>query len=426
MRVCVYGLWHLGCVTAACLARAGHAVVGLDLDAARIARLRNGEPPIFEPGLADLTRSEQEAGRLRFDDLPESADADVVWVTFDTPVDEHDRPQPALVTDEVTAILDHLSDDCLVLISSQLPVGSTRRLTKIAAERGRSISFAYSPENLRLGRAIEVFLRPDRVVVGLEKEADRAKVSALLAPFTDNILWMGIEAAEMTKHAVNAFLATSIAFMNEVASICESVGADAKEVERALRSEERIGPRAYLSPGGAFAGGTLARDIATLADLGPELALIPAVRESNSRHRQWELRKLRERYSDLANREIAILGLTYKPGTDTLRRSAAVELALALAGEGAHVRAFDPAIAALPDEIGRHVGLAGSAEIALNTADAVVLETAWPQFRALAWDRLLAAMRDRTVIDPNWFLFDLLRGRERVSYAAVGLPWRHR
>jgi UDPglucose 6-dehydrogenase len=425
MRVCVYGLWHLGCVTAACLARAGHAVVGLDLDAINIGRLRNNQPPIFEPGLGELIRTEQAAGRLRFEHDLRAADAEIVWIAFDTPVDDDDRPQPAIVLDKVVALLDHVADGCLVLISSQLPVGSTRRLATIAGERGRRISFAYSPENLRLGLAIEAFSRPDRIVVGLESEVDRAKVAALLAPFTDNIVWMGIEAAEMTKHAINAFLATSVAFMNEVASICESVGADAKEVERGLKSEKRIGPGAYLSPGGAFAGGTLARDIATLASLQSELVLIPAVRESNRRHRSWEMRKLRERYADLAGRDIAILGLTYKPGTDTLRRSAAVELAVALASEEARVRAFDPAVATLPAEIAGHIKLAGSAELALDSADGVVLATAWPEFRDLAWDRLLPTMRDPTVIDPNWSLSHILRNRPDVSYAAVGLPWRH-
>jgi UDPglucose 6-dehydrogenase len=153
--------------------------------------------------------------------------------------------------------------------------------------------------------------------------------------------------------------------------------------------------------------------------------LIPAVRESNRRHRSWEMRKLRERYADLAGRDIAILGLTYKPGTDTLRRSAAVELAVALASEEARVRAFDPAVATLPAEIASHIKLAGSAELALDSADGVVLATAWPEFRDLAWDRLLPTMRDPTVIDPNWSLSHILRNRPDVSYAAVGLPWRH-
>jgi UDPglucose 6-dehydrogenase len=426
MRVCVYGLWHLGCVTAACLARAGHMIVGLDPNVATVAALRRGEPPIFEPGLAELSRAEQAAGRLRFEhDLSSAGAADIVWITFDTPVDDDDRPQPMLVIDSVVGLLEHITDGSLVLISSQLPVGSTRRLAKIGAERGRRISFGYAPENLRLGRAIEVFSRPDRFVVGLEMGTDKARIKELLVPFTENIVWMGLEAAEMTKHAINAFLATSVAFMNEVASICESVGADAKEVERGLKSEERIGPSAYLSPGGAFAGGTLARDVATLAGLRPELVLIPAVEASNRRHRSWEIGKLRERYPTLAGREIAILGLTYKPGTDTLRRSPGVELAFALSREEARVRAFDPVIRTLPDEIAPHIKLAESAELALRSADAVVLATAWPEFRSLEWDRLLATMRDPTVIDPNWSMSHILREHPTVSYAAVGLPWRH-
>src|SRR5262249_33740473 len=155
--------------------------------------------------------------------------ADVIWVTFDTPVDDNDMPQPEFVFDKVLAILDHLGDGTLVMISSQLPVGTTRRLSMATAKLGRNISFGYSPENLRLGQAIEVFSRRERVVIGLEKEADRGKVSALFAPLTTNVVWMGIEAAEMTKHAINAFLATSVAFMNEVATVCERVGADAKE-----------------------------------------------------------------------------------------------------------------------------------------------------------------------------------------------------
>src|SRR5262249_41252778 len=156
------------------------------------------------------------------------------------------------------------------------------------------------------------FTKPDRVIVGLQDEADRGKVTELLAPFTSRIEWMGIESAEMTKHAINAFLATSVSFMNEVAAICEQVGANAKEVERGLTSEERIGPRAYLSPGGPFAGGTLARDLTTLQDLGRRFrvptTLVEAVHGSNAAHRSWPLRKLSERLEPLADKRIAILG----------------------------------------------------------------------------------------------------------------------
>jgi UDPglucose 6-dehydrogenase len=431
MRVCVYGLWHLGSVTAACLAQGGHQVVGIDPDPATIAGFGEGRPPLFEPGLEDLIRNGKEAGRLDFarDEPRAFAEAEVLWVTFDTPVDDNDVPNVAAVTDPVLATLASLPERCLVLVSSQVPVGTTRRLAEAARSAGRNLTFGYSPENLRLGKAIDVFTHPDRVVVGLQTDEDRGKVAELLAPFTTNILWVGLEAAEMIKHAVNAFLATSVTFMNEIAAISEKVGANAKEVEQGLKTESRIGPKAYLSPGSAFAGGTLARDVTTLADLARRnavpSALMPAILESNSRHGQWAFRKLKERFGSLAGRRIAVLGLTYKPGTSTLRRSNAVELALLMSGEGAQVVAFDPALTELPPEIAPRIELAGSAEAAVNKADAVVLATAWPDFRTLDWPKLLSSMRAPTVIDANWFLADVMRARGDVAYAAVGLPWRN-
>ena len=433
MRICVFGVWHLGCVTAACLAQAGHNVVGLDSDTQTIERLRRAEPPLFEPGLKESIAAGLASHRLRFetDAARAVAEAEVVWVTFDTPVDDNDVPQISAVVDPVTALIGLLPDRCLVLVSSQVPVGTTRRLAEAAARLGRTgLTFGYSPENLRLGKAIAVFTQPDRVVVGLQSEADRAKVSALLAPFTTNIVWMGLEAAEMTKHAINAFLAASIAFMNEVAAICEQVGADAKEVERGLKSEQRIGPGAYLSPGGAFAGGALARDIMTLSDLarhrGVPAALVSAVRESNASHHSWALRKLKEKLVPLAGRRVSLLGLTYKPGTNTLRRSAAVELALALRAEGATVAAFDPAVRVLPDDLIGRIELMSSAAEALTGADAAVVATPWSEFRDLPWSDLIAAMASATVVDANWFLAPALRNHPGIAYAAVGLPWPSR
>jgi UDPglucose 6-dehydrogenase len=430
MRVCVFGLWHLGCVTAACLARGGHHVVALDRDAEQIARLRKAEMPLFEPGLQDLVTEGLANGRLQFESETAVAlrDVDVLWVTFDTPVDEDDVPQLAAVLDPVSALLADLPDDCLVLMSSQLPVGTTRRLAQAAEAAGHRLTFGYSPENLRLSRAIEVFTRPDRVVVGLQSVADRDKVSALLAPFTDRIVWMELESAEMTKHAINAFLATSVVFMNEVATICESVGADAKEVEIGLKSEQRIGPGAYLSPGGAFAGGTLARDVTTLSDIGRAsgvpLRLVPAVRESNNAHRAWALRKLEEKLRPLAGRRIALLGLTYKPGTSTLRRSSAVELALTLSARGARVAAYDPAVDKLASDLEQAIDLAASPDQAIARADAVVLATPWPQFRELAWPQLLSSMAERIVVDANWHLAAALKDYPGIAYVAVGRPWR--
>ena len=429
MRVCVLGLWHLGCVTAACLARGGHTVVASDPDIPLVARLRRAEPPLLEPGLAELLGDGLSKNRLRFEvaSAETVSGAEVFWVAFDTPVDEDDVAQISAVIDPVMTLIPSLPDHCLVLVSSQLPVGTTRKLVNAAALKGRpDVTFGYIPENLRLGKAIEVFTKPDRVVVGLQYETDRAKVAALLAPFTDNIVWMSIESAEMTKHAINGFLATSVVFMNELATICEQVGADAKEVESGLKSETRIGPGAYLSPGGPFSGGTLARDVTTLSDLGKALrvpvSLISAVRQSNKEHRLWALRKLKQQVGPLSGKRIAILGLTYKPGTSTLRRSGAIELAHALRREGALVIGFDPAVGELPGDVCEVLTLASSATQAIAGVDAAVLSTPWPEFRTLDWTSLLTSMASPNVIDAGWFLAPLLKHRPDVRYAAVGLP----
>jgi UDPglucose 6-dehydrogenase len=248
MKVCVVGLWHLGTVTAACLAFAGHEVVGLDFDSEIVQKLQAGQPPLYEPDLAELVQQGIAQGRLRFcteiiDALPGPK---VVWVTYDTHVDEEDRANVDFVMDRVRRLFPLLAQGSLVLISSQLPVGTTGRLEKAYAGAfpDKSVTFGYSPENLRLGKAVYAFSRPDRVVVGVRNPNDRQRVTELFAPFTERIEWMSVESAEMSKHALNAFLATSITFINEIATLCEQVGADAKEVERGLKSDVRVGPRA--------------------------------------------------------------------------------------------------------------------------------------------------------------------------------------
>jgi UDPglucose 6-dehydrogenase len=430
VKVCVYGLWHLGTVTAACLAAAGHDVTGLDDDGEALRALASGIPPLFEPGLEDLLADGLAAGRLHFTSDPIVAlrDADVLWVAFDTPVDEEDCAEPAFVESHVEAIWGQLAPNTLVLISSQLPVGSTARLEAAfrVAHPLAEVSFAYSPENLRLGKAIEVFTSPDRVVVGVRSEADKRRAAELLAPITDRIEWMSVESAEMTKHAINAFLATSVAFMNELSTVCEKVGADAKEVERGLKSESRIGGRAYLAPGAAIAGGTLARDLGFLADVGHRVGLatplVDGVRAANEAHRGWARRRVAEHLSDLQGRVIGVLGLTYKPGTDTLRRSGAVETCLWLRAQGADVHAHDPAVRELPVELRDAILLVDSASDLVKGLDALIVATEWPEYRQLDADQVTASMKQPIVVDANGFLRDRLGADPRVTYLAVGVP----
>jgi UDPglucose 6-dehydrogenase len=407
MKVCVFGLWHLGTVTAACLASLGHEVTGLDFDSATISRLNRGEPPLHEPGLADLVRQGIDSGALEFTTDARQAlrDAAVVWVTFDTPVDDDDRADTEFVMKQIESIFDHLGQGTLVLVSSQLPAGSIRRLEQTRP----GVMFACSPENVRLGKAIDVFLKPDRIVAGARSEEAREIVTKLLDPLHAPIEWMSVESAEMTKHALNAFLATSVAFINEIAVICESTGADAREVARGLKTDARIGPRAYLSPGGAFAGGTLARDIEFLKSLR-QLPLITAVKTSNDQHKNWTRSKLLEVLGSVKNKTIAVWGLTYKPGTDTLRRSTAIELCRWLVSQGARARAHDPAVKSLPGDL--DVTLCASPREAVESAVALVVATEWPEYRSAD---LPAGI---VVIDPNGFI----GSRSGVRYYAVGKP----
>jgi UDPglucose 6-dehydrogenase len=430
----VVGLWHLGSVTAACLAEAGNDVLGVDPDPSVIRGLADGVPPVSEPGLAELLSST--AAHLRFSADPQSlAGVTRAWVTFDTPVDDDDNADVEWVLSHAEELLAPLAEDALVIVSSQLPVGSVAQLqARCAARRGdRGLRFACVPENLRLGSALESFRAPDRFVAGVRSEEDRRELAELLAPFSANVEWMRVESAEMTKHALNGFLATSVAFINEVASICESVGADAAEVSRGLKSERRIGPRAYLAPGDAFAGGTLARDIGFLRGLAERHGLpahvFAGVADGNAAHRHWTRRKLMELLGGdaggeraLAGATVAVWGLTYKPGTDTLRRSGAVELCRWLADAGVVVRAHDPAVDALPAELAGDVELCSRALDAATGADVLVMCTAWPDYAEVPGEDILSVMAQAAIIDPTGALQDSVGHQPHVRYIRVGAP----
>jgi UDPglucose 6-dehydrogenase len=424
MRVVVFGLWHLGCVTAACLAAAGKRVVGLDPDAGVVARLEEGLPPIQEPELTELIAAGRREGRLSFtaDAAVALADADVLWVTFDTPVDDRDEADVASVRARLEAIRAALRPGTLVVVSSQVPVGFTRSLAKDWTSLG--LTFAYSPENLRLGKAVAAFQAPERVIVGLTDATDRPRLEELFRPYGRRLEWMSVESAEMTKHAINAFLATSVSFINELARLCERIGADAREVERGLRTEGRIGPRAYLSPGPAFAGGTLARDLRFLAGFGKDLGiatpLMRGVLASNEAHKQWLRERIGELMVGVAQPVVAVLGLTYRPGTDTLRRSASVELCAWLHGRGIRVQAHDPAIRALPPELQATIALCETPRQALAGADLAVVATEWPDYRALVPGDLADRMRKARVIDQTWFLAESMARAPGIQYFAPG------
>ncbi len=425
----MFGLWHLGSVTAACLAEVGHDVVGVDYDSSNVNALNQGEAPLFEPGLDKMIDNAIKKGNLCFTEKARDviSDVEVLWVTFDTPVEDDDQADVEYVLDKIKAVLPNLKDGAVVLISSQVPIGTVRNLEGFVNAKSiiNNISFAYSPENLRLGSAIDVFLNPDRIVVGVRDEKTKKILENLFSLISHKIEWMSVESAEMTKHAINAFLATSVTFANELASICEMYGAYAKEVERGLKTEKRIGPNAYLSPGGPFAGGTLARDIDFLDKAAQEksltIPLIKAVRDSNNEHKKWVRRKLFEKFETLKNLPVVIWGLTYKPETSTLRRSLAVELCDWLISKGANVHVYDPTVKMLPSRWNKLVERFDNALEALETTKVLVIGTEWSEFKETAKNLFEVVGDDYLVIDPNGFLQKVIFS-QGINYIAVGLP----
>jgi len=423
MRVVVYGLWHLGCVTAACTAAGGHRVIGLDTDANVIADLQQGKAPIQEPGLNELLAQQIAEGNLSFttDATSALADAQVMWVTFDMPVTDQDEADVDFLIQRLDAVAEALRPGTLVLISSQVPVGFT---TSLAMRwHGKDLRFADSPENLRLGTAIEAFTKADRIVIGCRNNEDEVKVAELFRAYCRHGVVMSIESAEMAKHALNAFFAMSIAFANELARLCEAVGADARRVATALKSEARIGPKAYLAPGGAFAGGTLARDVRFLMGFGRQhhvdTSLMSAIVASNDVHKKWTLDRVKRLLAGTADQVVAVLGLVYKVGTDTLRRSASLELCKQLHAAGMRVRAFDPAIQKLPPELAESIQLCADWQEALSGADVAVVATPWPEFFAIQADDLVRLMRRPNIVDPAWSLMKLAMDK-RIAYFATG------
>jgi UDPglucose 6-dehydrogenase len=427
MTVYVYGLWHLGTVTAACLASRGIATVGLAETPEAAAELNAGKAPLFEPGLDALLAQGLQDGTLSFtDDVAAVSRADLLWVNFDTPVDDDDIADVGYVLGRVRRTFPYLRDGAVALISSQVPVGSTALLEHdfAAVAKGRRVSFAYSPENLRLGDAIRVFTQSERIVIGVRSDDARKVIEPVLKPFCDILLWTRVESAEMVKHALNSYLAACVTFTNEIATICESVSADMSEVEAALRLDPRIGKKAYVRAGSAFGGGTLARDVQFLKSIAKDgdvrVPVLAAVLESNEHHKGWVVRHLRRQLGSLAGKKVGVLGLAYKAETDAIRRSVAIEVIEELVAEDADVTVFDPKVAALPEPLSSAVTIASSADAVFKGSEAVVLATEWPQFRELDFATLVPSMKRAMLIDQNAFASKQLADLSELDYIVAG------
>ena len=418
-KVAVIGTGYVGAVTATCLAFLGHSVCGLDTDSVRAGQLNNGQMPFHEPGLPELLKATLSTGRLQFTDNPAEAlsDAGFVFLCVGTPPSPDGSPDLAQLETAIRSLAPYLRADAVIVNKSTVPVGSgnwTRTILEDALEGNRELSFhvVSNPEFLREASAIDDFLYPDRIVLG-GAAADVDRVAELYQSVLDqsfdggrrglgpSLITTDLASAEMVKYAANAFLATKISFANEMAQLCEVFGTDVREVLPAIGADHRIGT-AFLGAGVGWGGSCFGKDVAALISTGQEYGYTPlmlqATVEINDAQRASVVRLLQRELHILKGRRIALLGLTFKPGTDDLRDAPALDIARRLLAAGAVVSAFDPVVKALPEELGA-VRLTRDAYDAADRADAVVVTTEWPEFRLIDSASLRRAMRGDLVVD---------------------------
>lgn len=410
MRVAILGTGYVGLVTGAGLAETGATVVCVDVDADRVSALQRGEMPLYEPGLAELVARNAAAGRLAFTTDPARlAGVAVAIVAVGTPTLSDGTADLAAVDAAADAVARHAGDAVLV-VKSTVPAGTAQRL----AARFPRLSVVANPEFLREGEAVADFLHPHRIVAGCVSEAARPVVASLYAPLVpaERIVWMDPASAELTKYAANAMLAVRVSFINEVAALCERVGADVGAVRRGIGSDPRIG-EAYLEAGAGYGGACLPKDVPALVGQarahGLEMAVAGAADRVNRRQRHLLAEHVAAAVGTLDGARVAVWGLSFKPGTDDVRESPALVLVDDLLAAGAVVVAHDPA--AMPRvaaRYGERLILLPDPWAAAEGADALVLATAWPEYLHPDFDRLRAVMRRPALVDGRnaWRVHD--------------------
>ncbi len=431
MRIAVVGTGYVGLVTGTCLAETGNEVTCVDSDRAKIERLRQADVPIYEPGLAELILRNVAAGRLQFTvDLPAAvAPAALVFVAVGTPSADEGSVDLSAVWSVVEQMAPALNREAIVVLKSTVPVGTnaavTRRLEQLT---GRKVEVVSNPEFLKEGTAIEDFMKPDRVVIGTRSEKAMEVLWDLYQPYlrTDKpLLCMSPESAEMTKYAANALLATKISFINEIANICERVGADVNEVRRGIGHDSRIG-FAFLFPGVGYGGSCFPKDVQALAAVARQAGVPPriltATHEVNLRQRELLADKIRQHFGGtLGGLKVAVWGLAFKPGTDDIRQAPSLSIIERLLQWGASVAVHDPvAMANVGSVFGQRLCYCQQPYEALHDADALVIVTEWKQFVHPDFARMRKLMRGAVIFDGRNLYQPQRVAQEGFVYYSVG------
>ena len=434
MNISIVGTGYVGLVSGACFAELGATVHCIDTDSDKISKLNNGIMPIYEPGLEDLVHRNVKAGRLFFStDLTESLnDVEMLFIAVGTPPGEDGSADLSHVLTVARQIGQNLQKYLLVVTKSTVPVGSSKLVREAIeqelAKRGKKIDFdvASNPEFLKEGAAIDDFMKPDRVVVGVESEKAKELMTRLYAPMllsNFRVIFMDIPSAEMTKYAANAMLATRISFINEIANLCEKVGADVSMVRKGIGTDSRIGSK-FLYPGPGFGGSCFPKDVKALIrtgkDHGSPLTLLESVEAINERQKKVLFGKFSDYYkSDLKGKRAAIWGLSYKPGTDDMREAPALTLISQLLDAGCTVKAYDPAaMDEARHRLGDSIEYASDIYDAVRDADVLFHVTEWKEYRMPDWQKVKSLMKHPLLIDGRGVFnkSDL----EGINYLRIG------
>ncbi len=409
MKIAVVGTGYVGLVVGACLAENGNNVICVDRDTSKIDMLRAGQMPIYEPGLEEMVRRNHEEERLAFTtDLPSAVqDTDIVFIAVGTPQGEDGSADLQHVLSVAHEIGRAITRYTVVVDKSTVPVGTAARVkAAIAEETTQPFSVVSNPEFLKQGAAIDDFMKPDRVVIGSDDERSAAAMKELYAPFTRTgapIMMMDTASAELSKYAANSILATRISFMNEIANVCELVGADVDQVRRAIGSDRRIGT-SFLFPGVGYGGSCFPKDVKALLrssrDKGYEFRILDAVEGVNDAQKLRLVRKMQEHFGEMKGRTIALWGLAFKPRTDDMREAPSITIANRLLELGATVRAYDPEAAETARRLfGNRITLCEKSFDALNGADALAIVTEWNEFREPDFKRIKQLLKTPVVFD---------------------------
>ena len=437
MKITVVGTGYVGLVSGACLADVGMDVTCVDIDQQKIANLKKGILPIYEPGLDHIVSRNVAAGRLHFTSTLSDAivGSETVFIAVGTPPGEDGSADLQYVLKVAQSIGEHMQDYLVVVTKSTVPVGTASKvqstLQSALTNRGLTTDFdvASNPEFLKEGAAIDDFMRPDRIVCGVDNERAEGVLSRLYKPFTLNghpVLFMDIPSAEMTKYAANAMLATKISFMNDIALLCEVMGADVNQVRKGIGSDPRIGHK-FIYPGIGYGGSCFPKDVKALVRAGEEnghaLRILQAVEDVNDDQKQVMVKKVMAQFGqDLTGKHFAMWGLSFKPETDDMREAPSVVIANALLEAGATVAAYDPvATEEAKHQLGDRITYANDAYAALEGADALLLVTERREFCMPNWDRVKEALQTPVVIDGrNIFDAKVLRDQGFV-YQGIGI-----